>query len=128
MTVANWVMEWPRFVRALEEKRGTLIEEWAPFKVEGGPVQGWWTSDDVLKASPYSVPEDGMKAIRDKEFGPFNSWCREEYTGAQGKALLVWGDEMERPMKEVETKIAIPVVTTLFHKGSVSSFCQAPKP
>ncbi len=110
-------MERTCFVLALDEKRGKLIEEWAPFKVGGGPVQGWWTPDDVRKASPYSVPENGIKAIHDKEFSPFNSWCREEYTGAQGKALLVWGHEIERPTEQAETKIAIPVVTTLFHKG-----------
>ena len=66
MAAANRVMERPCFELALEEKRGTVIEEWVPFKVGAGPLRRWWTADDVRNVSPYSPPEDGAEAIREE--------------------------------------------------------------
>src|SRR5438270_988199 len=49
MTAKNRVMVWPEFVKALEEKRGTLIIEGDPWK---GP-NFWWTAEDVRSLSPH---------------------------------------------------------------------------
>ena len=105
-------MEPSTFAVALEEKRGTLIEEWAPYNVGHGPVRGWWTPDDVSSVSPYPVPDDGAKAVVDADFGPFNTWCQEVYTGAHGKALLVWDRSMDRPLQEDGSDLTIPLVIT----------------
>lgn len=112
MAAAKRAMDRPRFDLALEERRGTVIEEWAPFKVGAGPLRRWWTEDDVRNVSPYHLPEDGAGAIREKASGPFNCWCREAYTGVRGKALLVEYDQGYPLDTEVEFPIA--VVTTMF--------------
>jgi len=115
MAAANRAMDRPCFDLALEEQRGTVIEEWAPFKVGAGPLRRWWTEDDVQNASPYRLPQDGAEAVRVKEFGPFNCWCWEAYTGVRGKALLVEYDEGYPLGTEAEFPVA--VVTTVFHNG-----------
>lgn len=114
MAAANRAIDRPCFDLALEERRGTVIEEWAPFNVGAGPLRRWWTEDDVRNVSPSPLPKDGAGAIREKEFGPFNSWCRGAYTGARGKALLVEYDE-GYPL-DTEAEFPIAVVTTLFRR------------
>lgn len=115
MAAALRAMTRSYFNLALEERRGTVIEEWAPFNVGAGPLRRWWTEDDVWEVCPHRLPQDGAGAIREMEFGPFNCWCREVYTGVRGKALLVEYDEGYPLQSEAEFPIA--VVTTVFHKG-----------
>jgi len=115
MAAANGAVARSYFDLALEERRGTVIEEWAPFKVGAGPLRRWWTEDDVREVSPYRLPQNGAGAIREKEFGPFNCWCREVYTGVRGKALLVEYDE-GYPL-DTEAEFPVAVVATVFHNG-----------
>lgn len=53
------VMNEPDFAAVLQERRGTLIEEWFSNK---GPVRYWWTSDDVPAASPFKWTASGVEA------------------------------------------------------------------
>ena len=92
MTAKNRAMQWPEFVQALEEKRGTLI-------VEGDPRKGpdfWWTSENIRTVSPHSCSCD-LGTLFDRNYKPFRAWCYERYTSpATGTALLVLGGEGQR--------------------------------
>jgi|SRR5579872_5884414 len=92
MKAKNRVMQWPEFVQALEEKRGTLI-------VDGDPMKGpnfWWTREDVRSVSPVPCSCD-LGSLFDRAFEPFRAWCFQRYTNpTTGSALLVLGGEGER--------------------------------
>lgn len=92
MTTKNRVMQWPEFVQALQEKRGTLI-------VEGDPRKGptfWWTEENVGSLSPHQCSCD-LGALFDQRYRPFRAWCYERYASpASGRASLVLGGEGKR--------------------------------
>ncbi len=46
------LMSWEDVHRAMDENRGTLLEEWYSFK---GPVRYWWTAENVREVSPHPV-------------------------------------------------------------------------
>jgi hypothetical protein len=54
---ANRVMDWPLFAKALEQKRGSLIEEWFSTK---GPVRYWWVDDNIPATTPHAWTGDGF--------------------------------------------------------------------
>ena len=54
------VMNGPEFAAVLQERRGTLIEEWFSNK---GPVRYWWTCDDVPSVSPLKWTAFGIEAV-----------------------------------------------------------------
>ncbi len=113
MVSLNRVMDWSRFVQALDEKHGTVIEEWLS---EAGPARRWWTADDVAGIGPGPVPEERLDALGHKmRFDAFCSWCYENYTSDKsGQALLLSSSyipEMRRRMEDIESKITIPVVS-----------------
>lgn len=92
MTAKNRAMQWPEFVQAVEEKRGTLI-------IEGDPRKGpnfWWTAEDVSSLSPHPCSCD-LGTLFDRRYRPFRAWCDERYTSpATGSAFLVLGGEGQR--------------------------------
>ena len=92
MRAKNRVMEWPEFVQALNEKRGTLIVEGDPFK---GP-NFWWTAEDVRSLSPHPCSSP-LGALFDRAYRPFRAWCHEHYVSpATGVAFFVLGGEGQR--------------------------------
>lgn len=92
MTAQNRVMQWPEFVAALQEKRGTLI-------IEGDPRKGpnfWWTPEDVCGLSPHPCSRD-LGTLFNRSHQPFRAWCNERYTSpATGSAFLVLGGHGQR--------------------------------
>lgn len=76
--------DWSEIERTPAE--GTLIIEQA--QKDGCRV--WWTSDDVVRIAPHSIPdEEELDYLRMEEPGPFVRWCSEQYTSANcGRASL----------------------------------------
>jgi hypothetical protein len=64
-------------------KNGTLIFEQA----QKAGLRLWWTSDDVIALSPYSLPDEDEIDYLCIIPCPFMTWIRSKYTGAEGKAL-----------------------------------------
>lgn len=92
MTAQNRVMQWPEFVRALQEKRGVLIVQGDPWK---GP-DFWWTAENVGSLSPHPCSCD-LGTLFDRSYRPFRAWCHERYISpVTGSALLVLGGEGQR--------------------------------
>jgi hypothetical protein len=92
MTAKNRVMQWPEFVQAVQEKRGTLIIEGDPWK---GP-NFWWTAENVSSLSPHPCSCD-LGTLFDRSYRPFRAWCYERYTSpATGSAFLVLGGGGQR--------------------------------
>lgn len=86
MQARGRVMEWSDFLRAVEDNRGTLIEERYSFK---GPDRWWWTSENVYEVCPHAMV-DWMTMLNDARFHQFAKWCRQRYTSSDdGRALLV---------------------------------------
>jgi hypothetical protein len=88
MKAQNRVMVWSDFVRALDEKRGTLIIEGSAYKSQ----VWWWSEEDVRGVSPHQCPTGTLADARKKQRGfvPFRKWCYERYTNpANGRAFLV---------------------------------------
>jgi len=69
-------MDGPEFAAVLQERRGTLIEEWFSNK---GPVRYWWTCDDVPSVSPLKWTAFGIEAVFGREYDDFSSWVRMTY-------------------------------------------------
>jgi hypothetical protein len=92
MTAKNRVIQWPEFVQAVQEKRGTLI-------IEGDPRKGpnfWWTAENVSSLSPHPCSCD-LGTLFDRSYRPFRAWCYERYTSpVTGSAFLVLGGEGQR--------------------------------
>lgn len=92
MTRTKRALLWPDFVRALEEKHGTLI-------VEGDPRKGpnlWWTTESVSAVSPHRCSCD-LGSLFDRNYRPFRMWCYERYISpTTGTAFLVLGGEGHR--------------------------------
>jgi hypothetical protein len=92
MKQKNRVMQWPDFIRALKEKRGTLIVEGDPRKAPNF----CWTGEDVRSFTPHPCSCD-LGSLFDRSYKPFRAWCYERYTSpATGRALLVLGGEGQR--------------------------------
>jgi hypothetical protein len=86
MQASSRITEWSDFVRALDENRGTLIEERYSLK---GPVRWWWTSEDVYQVCPHTMV-DWMTMLDDPSFRPVAEWFRQRYTSPEiGQAVLV---------------------------------------
>ena len=109
MKLANRIMDLDLLAQALEEKRGTLIEEWLS---EKGPVRCWWVDENVPAISPHAWTDNGYEALFDTEYKPFSIWRHREFVAA-GKTLLLSSSnvpEMQYPREDMEAKLAIPVV------------------
>jgi hypothetical protein len=79
---AGRVMEWSDLIRAVDETRGTIIEERYSLK---GPVRWWWTAEDPHELCPHVASN-----WRDESFRSFSEWCQERYTSIHaGRALLI---------------------------------------
>lgn len=79
------VIPWTGFLERMRSAGGTCIEERFSPK---GPVRFWWTQDDVFAESPHKIinwftMHKGGASTR------FVHWCRNRYTSAGGKAVLV---------------------------------------
>jgi hypothetical protein len=92
----NRTMEWRDFVDALNEHRGTTIEECSSLKSSD---RWWWTPDNLYAESPYPIA-DWLTMLKDPIFDQFSKWCHQRYTSPEtGNALLVCSPEA--PGKEV---------------------------
>jgi hypothetical protein len=88
MQAQGRVIEWSDFLKAINETRGTLIEERYSFK---GPVRWWWTPENVYDICSHS-PVNWLAMVNDRQFRPFVEWCHQRYTSPdKGQALLVTG-------------------------------------
>jgi hypothetical protein len=97
MQACGRVMEWADFIRAVDESRGTLIEERYSLK---GPVRWWWTLENVYEVCPHAIV-DWLTMLHEPSFRPVSEWFRERYTSPdQGKAFLVSLEN--RPRGEAE--------------------------
>jgi len=89
MEARGRILGWQDFMHALEEARGTIIEERSSFK---GPVRWWWTTENVRELSPHASA-DWLTMLNDESYQPFAIWCRQRYTSPDnGHALLVATD------------------------------------
>jgi hypothetical protein len=80
------VISWAEFVRAMNERGGTCIEERFSPK---GPVRFWWTAENVQGESPHPII-DWFTMRKGRQGEEFVHWCRERYTDAEaGSAVLV---------------------------------------
>jgi len=67
---------------------GTLIGEYLSAK---GPFRLWWTSEDVLAASPYPCCVDEWPFGGEIDYSAFFGWCRDRFTDpGSGAAVLVY--------------------------------------
>jgi hypothetical protein len=90
------IIGWKDLMQAVDEARGTVIEERYSLK---GPVRWWWTPEIVRDLSPYETA-DWFTMLKGNSFRPFAVWCRQRYTSLdQGHALLVATDGA--PINEV---------------------------
>jgi hypothetical protein len=80
------VLEWPRFLRAVEQGTGTVIEE---RYLPKGPIRWWWTPEKIRDLSPYEITDEITMLRKDSDHS-FAIWCRDRYTSVEkGHALLV---------------------------------------
>jgi hypothetical protein len=117
MKLAGRVMSERQWTAALDEKRGTLIEEWFSQK---GPVRYWWTEDDIPSVTPFAWTASGFEASVGREYDEFSLWCHSNYL-ENNKALFLSGSyERNRkgPRYNPEAAIAIPVVA--MYRGKFS--------
>ena len=56
-------MSWEDVHRAMDENRGTLLEEWYSFK---GPVRYWWTAENAVSYTHLDVYKRQAFAIVDE--------------------------------------------------------------
>jgi hypothetical protein len=92
----NRTMEWSDFVDALNEHRGTVIEERFSLKSFD---RSWWTPDNLYAESLYPIA-DWLTMRDDPNFDQFSKWCHQRYTSPEtGNALLVCSPDA--PGKEV---------------------------
>jgi len=83
------IIGWREFMHAVDEVRGTVIEERYSLK---GPVRWWWTPEIVRDLTPYETA-DWFTMSKEDSFRSFAIWCRQRYTSLdQGHALLVATD------------------------------------
>jgi hypothetical protein len=83
------IIEWARFLQAIAEDKGTLLEERYSLK---GPVRWWWTSENVYEICPHPMV-DWMTTLNDPSFRPTIEWFRQWYTDpSEGRAFLVVTD------------------------------------
>ena len=115
-------MNEPDFAAVLQERRGTLIEEWFSNK---GPVRYWWTCDDVPAASPFKWTAFGVEAVFGREYDDFSLWVRKTYIENTNTQLVScsYVPEMISPRKDKETAIPIPVVAV--YSGKLSRVAAA---
>jgi hypothetical protein len=93
MAAAGRLMTWSGFRCALEQNRGTFIEERYSFK---GPVRWWWTPENFYTECCYPSV-DWLTMHHDPDFQPLAEWCRRRYTSPdQGQAFLVAIDGVAR--------------------------------
>jgi hypothetical protein len=121
MKLAGRGVSEPEWAAALENRRGTLIEEWFS---EKGPVRYWWTEDDIPSVAPFAWTASGFEASIDREYDEFALWCHTNYF-ANNKARFVSGSyERNRmlPSENPGAAIAIPVVA--IYKGRFSPVFQ----
>ena len=85
MKAQGRVLIWADFLEKMRALGGTCIEERFSPK---GPVRFWWTRDDVSAESPHRII-DWFTMHKGGAATPFVHWCREHYTGAGGRAMLV---------------------------------------
>jgi hypothetical protein len=122
MQAVGRLVSWEDFITAMDESRGTLIEERYSFK---GPVRLWWVSENFYDVCPYPTV-DWLTMCKEEQFRTFVEWCRENYTNPErGRALLVssppkgGGLELHRrlvPESGKETWIAVPPPEALRRK------------
>jgi len=122
MRAVGRLVSWEDFRTAMDENRGTLIEERYSFK---GPVRLWWVPENFYDACPYPTV-DWLTMCNDEEFRALAEWCRGSYTSPErGRALLVssppkgQGLELHRrlvPESGKETWIAVPPPEALRRK------------
>ena len=99
---------------ALQDGRGTLIEEWSGTK---GPIRSWWTEDNITSIAPFRPTRRGLDAVFGEENDEFSSWCGEKYIDNVNARLVgtSYVPELLDPRARGIT-IAIPVVAV--YKGS----------
>ena len=110
-------MSQPEWTAALDDKVGTLIEEWFS---EKGPVRYWWTEHDITSVASFPWTGSGVEAVFGREYDEFSLWCHTTYL-ENNKALFVSGSyvhNMIDPRPNWEAAIAIPVVA--IYKGRLS--------
>lgn len=93
MKARNRTIEWGDFVDAINQHRGTAIEERSSFK---GSDRWWWTPDNLYVESPYPIA-DWLTMRKNASFDQFSMWCHKRYTSSEtGNALLVCSREAPR--------------------------------
>lgn len=93
MKARDRAVEWDDFVHALNDHRGTVIEERSSVKTSD---RWWWTPDNLYQLSPYPIA-DWSSMRNDPQFDAFSSWCYRNYTSPEtGAALLICSPETSR--------------------------------
>jgi hypothetical protein len=87
MAAQGRVIEWPDFLNALNETRGTAIIERYSFK---GPVYLWWSPENLYDVCPY--PTVDWMTLHDESYRPFAEWCRMRYTSRDAGSAVLVGD------------------------------------
>lgn len=81
----RWI-GWQEFLRAMNSRGGTCIEERFSPK---GPVRFWWTPENVYTESPHEII-DWFTMRKGRRGADFVHWCRARYTSPDsGSAVLV---------------------------------------
>jgi hypothetical protein len=88
-------------LKHIEARGGTLIIEFPSFG--WNYTRAWWTPDDVLSISPFSVPSKGdyEQAYRNCECLDWDKWCLENYTCMDSGCaylLRVWNGAALEPI------------------------------
>jgi len=117
MKLAGRMMPEPQYAAALDDKRGTLIEEWFSNK---GPVRYWWTEDDIPSVTPFARTAFGVEAVWGREYDEFSLWCHNKYLESNNARFVSasYVPNMIRPREDSKAAIAIPVVA--IYRGRLS--------
>jgi len=77
--------------KLIEEEKGTFIVERFSFV---SPTRVWWTSDAPKQTCPYALA-GWCTMLHDNEYDDAREWFNREYTGPEGKALLLICNEQQ---------------------------------
>lgn len=100
----NRFLSWDEALRRIGQSGGTLIIE-TP-SPGWNFTHAWWTPEDVLAKSPYSMPseEEYIRAAEESRCLDWDRWCWDNYICPEkGTAFLlrVWnGESLERRLKQ----------------------------